>query len=370
MEHAESGFLALVIERLAILYAFVPRQPSNDVSTCWQRLFAIAVEQDVELLENGERLYERAINSPAGRLAEALLSDIEAARQSFGSVSENHLRAMVFAARAEGKQGAFARAIFVNSLAFVLSVANDEICTCLDAALGETTAAGHGLRAVLVNQRRTYISVSNVFSAHILRGLLEVDASHHETTAAAAKIVAPALAIIREDSDVEAWGITLTDISHTLRNCPAALREGAVELLAQWILDIEGGPAEAWRTSVGPLLEKVWPRERVVRESALTCPFTNLVIRSGEAFPEALVQLLPYLSQVQGRERIPALERSECPERFPCETLTLLWRLYGPGSTNNLYGIPKILDRLIAAQPTIEFDRRLQSLHFRAERYE
>lgn len=370
MEHAEPGFLTLVIERLATLYAFVPRQPSNDVSTWWHRLFAIAVEQDVEPLENGERLYERAINSRAGRLAEALLFDIEAARQSFGAVSEDHVRAMVFAARAEGKQGAFARAIFVNSLAFVLSVANDEICTCLDAALGETTNAGQGLRAVLVNQRRTSISVSRVFSTHILRGLLEVDASNHETTAAAAKIMAPALAIIREDSDSEAWGVTHTDIAHILRNCSAPLREGVVVLLAQWISEIEGGPAEAWRTSVGPLLERVWPRERVVRESVLTRSFTNLVIKSGEAFPEALAQLLPYITQVQGRERIPALERSECPESFPGETLTLLWRLYGPGSTHNLYGIPKILDRLIAAQPTIEFDRRLQSLHFRAERYD
>jgi hypothetical protein len=277
---------------------------------------------------------------------------------------------MVFAARAEGKQGAFARAIFVNSLAFVLSVANDEICTCLDAALGETTIAGHGLRAVLVNQRRTSISVSRVFSAHILRGLLEVDASNHETTAAAAKIMAPALAIIRGDSDVEAWGVTLTDIAHTLRNCSVALREGVVELLAQWIAEIEGGPAEAWRTSVGPLLERVWPRERVLRESVLTGPFANLVIRSGEAFPEALVQLLPYLTQVQGSGGVPALKQSECPERFPRETLTLLWRLYGPGSTHNLYGIPKILDRLIAAEPTIELDRRLQSLDYRAERYE
>jgi hypothetical protein len=94
-----------------------------------------------------------------------------------------------------------------------------------------------------------------------------------------------------------------------------------VELLAQWVAEIEGGPAEAWRTSVGPLLESVWPRARVLRERVLTRHFTNLVIKSGEAFPEALVQLLPYLTQVQGRERVPALERSQCPESFPRETL-------------------------------------------------
>lgn len=370
LEHAESGFLALIIERLATLYAVVPREPSNDVSTWWQRLFAIAVEQDGELLEDWERLHERAIDSPAGRLAEALLFDIEAARQAFDAVSENHLRAMVVAVRAEGRQGVFARAIFVNSLTFVLNVANDETFTYLDAALGETTIAGHGLRAVLVNQWRTSRSVSCAFSAHILRGLLEVDASNHQTTAAAAKIMAPALSIIRQDSEFEAWGITLADVAFTLRNCSSALREGVVELLVQWIVEIEGGPAEAWRTSVGPLLESVWPRERVLRQSALTRPFANLVVKSGEAFPEALDQLLPYLTQIQESGGVPALRVSECPERFPRETLTLLWRLYGPSSTHNLYGIPKILDRLIAAEPTIELDRRLQSLDYRAERYE
>lgn len=370
LEHAESGFLALVIERLATLYASVPRQPSNEVSTWWLRLFTIAVEQDTELLDEGERMYERAISSPAGTLAGALLIDIEAARKAFGGVSENHLRAMVVSVRAEGRQGAFARAIFVNSLAFVQSVANKEIFIGLDAALSETTISGLGLRAVLVSQRLTSCSVSSSFSAHILRGLLEVDASRHQITFAAAKIIAPALSIIREDSDAGAWGITLADVANTLRNCSAALREGVVELLVQWIVEIEGGPAEAWRTSVGPLLERVWPRERLLRQSALTRPFASLVMKSGEAFPEALDQLLPYLTQVQESGGVPALRLSDSPERFPRETLTLLWRLYGPSSTHNLYGIPKILDRLIAAEPTIELDRRLQSLDYRAERYE
>jgi hypothetical protein len=117
-----------------------------------------------------------------------------------------------------------------------------------------------------------------------------------------------------------------------------------------------------------PLLESVWPRERVLRERALIHHFTNVVIKSGEA--EALVQLLPYLTQVQGRERLPAIEQSQYPESFPRETLILLLRLYGPGSNHNLNGIPKILERFIAAEPTIELDRRLQSLGFRAERYE
>lgn len=188
LEHAEPAFLAIVIERLATLYAFTPRPTSNSVSTWWQRLFLIANGQGTEPLELGGQLYEDAISSPSGRLAEALLSDIQAAQKAFGAVTESHLRSMENVVHAKGKQGAFARAIFVNSLSFVVAVANDKICSYLDDALGQTTAEGQGLRAVLVNQPRTSRSVSSKFSAHILRGLLEVETSNHQTKAAAAKI--------------------------------------------------------------------------------------------------------------------------------------------------------------------------------------
>jgi len=76
------------------------------------------------------------------------------------------------------------------------------------------------------------------------------------------------------------------------------------------------------------------------------------------------------MSLLEGHGGTHVIERSGAPEKFPRETLILLWKLFGPGTTSDLYGVPKILDRLIAALPAIELDRRLQWLDQKATRYE
>ena len=56
-------------------------------------------------------------------------------------------------------------------------------------------------------------------------------------------------------------------------------------VLAQWVEQIDGGPAQAWQSAIGPLLGKVWPKERALRVSGLTRNFTKLAVNSGTAFP-------------------------------------------------------------------------------------
>jgi hypothetical protein len=141
-------------------------------------------------------------------------------------------------------------------------------------------------------------------------------------------------------------------------------------LVKLWIQEIDPDRAVAWRTGIGPLLLSVWPRERTFRERAFSRHFADLAVGSGDAFPEALEQLLPHISPLEGHGGTYAIERSEAPEKFPRETLILLWNLFGPGTTSDLHGVPKILDRLVAALPAIELDRRLQWLDQKATRYE
>lgn len=83
---------------------------------------------------------------------------------------------------------------------------------------------------------------------------------------------------------------------------------------------------------------------------------------SGDDFREVLEQLLPHTSLLEGHGGTYAIERSEAPEEFPRKTLILLWKLFGSGTTSDLHGVAKILDRLIAALPVIDLERRLQWL--------
>lgn len=133
---------------------------------------------------------------------------------------------------------------------------------------------------------------------------------------------------------------------------------------------MEGDPAQAWRAIIGPLLERVWPRERARCESGLTHHFAELAVKAGNAFPEAFDQLRPYLTRLPRGNGVYPIKRSNAPEDFPQQTLSLLWCLVGPGHEGHRSDVPEILQRLTEADPDIELDRRLQLLDQIAVHYE
>ncbi|TWS11965.1 hypothetical protein [Pseudomonas mandelii] len=332
-------------------------------------MLSSAVEHEIEPFDASRELAEDAINSPIGRLTQALLADIEWCRQAGEVIRPDLLRNIAHAASIEGRQGVYARAVLIRDAAFVLSIDGQTVTGILDAALTGESAEAAALRSVLVNRANLSPEMSQVFCKHILQGVTEIGGRDQSSRRAAAKIMAPALSIIRREQNADHWGISLEQTDLALKKGPPSLREGAVRLLVQWIHEIEGGPAEAWRTSIGRLLAR-WSRDRELCEKELTQHFAELAIAAADAFPEALNQLLPYLTPLHGRGSLYAIESSEAPDKFPSETLTLLWKLFGPGCTSSLYGVPKILDRMIKAKPSIELDRRLQCLNQMALRYE
>ena len=120
-----------------------------------------------------------------------------------------------------------------------------------------------------------------------------------------------------------------------------------------------------------PFFKEVWPKEREFRDVSLTPHLIDLAVGSGDQFPTAVEFLQPYLSPYdRGYGSLFSIDRSEVSEKFPRETLNLLWLVCGPKSRGSFYEISKIIDRLIDADPGIEIDRRLQWLEQRAERFE
>ena len=366
---ANESFIKLIIDRLADLYFSTPRQSAPALVDWWPRLLSSAVENEIEPFDASRELAEDAINSPIGRLTQALLADIEWCRQAGELIRPDLLRNIAHASSIDGRQGVYARAVLIRDAAFVLSIDGQTVTEILDAALTGESAEAAALRSVLVNRANLSPEMSQVFCKHILQGVTEIGGRDQSSRRAAAKIMAPALSIIRREQNADHWGISLEQTDFALKKGPPSLREGAVSLLVQWIHEIEGGPAEAWRTSIGRLLAR-WSRDRELCEKELTQHFAELAIAAADAFPEALNQLLPYLTPLHGRGSLYAIESSEAPDKFPGETLTLLWKLFGPGCTSSLYGIPKILERMIKAKPSIELDRRLQWLDQMALRYE
>jgi hypothetical protein len=370
LEPAEAPFIAQLVDRLADLLWACPRRTEPEIAKWWPRLFTCAVERDTSPLDPARDLYADLINSAGGKLTQAALMDIEARRKENDPIDDALLAAIRVAAEASGRQGVMARGALVVAAGFVLTIEGQLVSALLDAALAGDGDEGVALRRLLVTSSRLSSVASQKFSAHILRGLNELTGRSHDLTNAAAKIIAPALSIIRGEQTEADWGMSVQDVARALRTGPPCLRSGAAQLLKQWIHQLDDDRAVAWRTGIGPLMLNVWPRERTHHDRSLSPHFADLAVGSGDAFPDALEQLLPYMSLLEGHGGTHSIEASQVPEKFPRETLILLWKLFGPGTTSNLYGVPKILDRLVVAMPAIELDRRLQWLDQKATRYE
>jgi hypothetical protein len=226
------------------------------------------------------------------------------------------------------------------------------------------------LRSVLVSKRHISSKVSKAFSAPIILGLKELGSNQSDAIAAAENLLLPAISIIRGEASSDDWGLSLADAADILRGGSPELREGAADVLAHWVETIEGGPAHAWRTAIGPLLDQIWPRERALRENGLTRYLTKLAVNSGDAFPEAFDQLRPYFMLLEPNGGVNTIKRSKAPEDFPKQTLDLLWCLFGPGHTGKRRGVPELLERLVRADSKIEINRRLQWLDQNAEHYD
>ena len=359
---APDEFLATIIRQCADLYAKAPRAELTDHENWWARLFSVSLAFDTGPISEDQGLYDAAINSPGGRLTEIALIEIQSNRNSNTRIPQRLLDAVRSAATGNGRQGTMARAALIHNISFVMGINGQNAIIPLTASLSGLSPEAVGLRAVLVSQGNISMQASKTFSDAIKQGLQELIENRSDAIAAAANVLSPAISIIRGETSHEDWGISLDDVAGILRDGPSVLREGATDVLRQWITQIEGGPAQTWRTIIGPLIIRIWPRERTLRESNLTRHFTDLAVSSGEAFPEAFEQLRPYLMRHERNGGIFSIKRSEIPEKFPHQTLSLLWHLFGPGHTGNLYGVPDILLRLINADPKIELDRRLQWL--------
>ncbi|TDV42893.1 SIR2-like protein [Pseudomonas helmanticensis] len=369
LSSANNSFLSSVVGSLSYLYSNISFQMRSEHCEWWPRLFLLAVKSNAGALDSTRDLYHDAINSPCGRLTQILLADIDECRKTNNKTRSDLMLNLKQAASAKGQEGAFSRATLIRNAVFTLSLNNQEVDEILDSSLTGDSEEAIALRSILVNLTENSPNISMRLSKHILTGALEVKGRGGVARAAAAKIIVPALLHISNDENADRWGITLEQTELALKNGPSILRVGASIILKQWMSAPGKDRAKVWRSSVGPLLAR-WSRDRDLCEKELTHHFADIAVASAEAFPEALQQVFPYLTFQQGYGNLHSLISSDIPEKFPRETLVLLWRLFGPGCTAIPYEVSKLLDRLVESEPAIEMDRRLQWLDQNGIRYE
>lgn len=361
LDTASDHFLILIVRNLADLYCSTPSRAERKLAVWWPRLFDAAVAIDADEIEEERDIVGRAINSPAGRLTQALLVELDEARNAGGAATLTLIGNLITAAGALGYAGALTRACLILNLGFVVSFDVGEVNERLVAAVDGDGWEARALRGVLVSHNQLTAAATRMFGGAIVEGATSLG-SAERADFAAFNLLFPVLDVVRRGDDAEHWGIGPDDAARALREGPLALREGALEVVADWVTKMKEGPAASWRDVIGPLMARVWPRERRFKHQRLSRRFASLAVAAGDAFPDALRQLQPYMTPLEGYDSLYEIENSQAPDNYPTETLALLWELFGPDSQAEAHEVPQILDRLIAADRNLERDRRLQWL--------
>ena len=346
------------------------RQGITNVINWLDRLWKMISDQADEPLDLTSDLYEQAINTNVGTLTQTLLQELAGKHKDRTISTEPLLQIVRRICSYEGSIGQLGRAVLAIDVAFLLATDRPCVMEFLAPRITAPNPEGAALRDVMLTYGSITPSVTRAFGQAILEGMIESHRDGRTATTIASGIIRPALAEIRGDIET-CWGLNVLQVKEVLRKASQSIRCGTLEILSDWLRADDTLAEDAWRMTFWPFFDRIWPKEREFLDASLTPHFIQLAVNAGNAFPEAFEFLYPYVSPYdQGHGDLHPIHSSEIPEKFPRETLSLLWLVCGPGSQGTFFEISEIIDRLIVADPDLEVDRRLQWLEAQNTRFD
>ena len=366
---ADTATLSPMVAGLCDVLRTRAREDLSEILPWVERLWPLLSADTEDPLDLSTDPLGRAINSPAGRLAEALLFDLgDDTEEGDSTLTDAHRRTLTIIATDASDAGRLGRVILARSASFLTAVDRCFVSDILEPPISAPDGDGAALRSVLLRSTLSPLAC-RVFANAVKRGALEVAHTEHREPVAA-NVLRPALADVR-GTDSAPGGLSAQEVAHVLRTGPAELRSAALQVLWYWIRDDDTSGEETWKTTIAPLLARIWPREREYRNVATTQRFVDLIVEAGAQFPSALEDVRHYLLPFRGgRGDLYGVQRSEIALKCPYDTLEMLWIVCGPNSRGPFFAISKIIDQMIEADSDIEIDRRLQWLEQNTERFD
>lgn len=365
---ADDAFLEAVASYLVDLLPRARTAGLGDADDWWDRLWA-AMEgspPDDTDMDDGSRFYDVLINRPAGRLAEQLITEINARKTKTRKITPANRARLHRIMASDTQAGWLARGAAVREANFLYFIDPRGVASVLRPWLNRDDAQGRTLRAVLVGWSNLADTALAALKAPVLQGARESQASSPMASHVAAQLIRPLFrqAVARSPAPAT---LHESEVRLVFKQASASVLEGAASCLADWVGDSGRKPENAWRQAIGPIFKKVWPQERTYRKALYTRALAQMCVNAGGAFPEALEAVRHFLLPLEGDwESLHFMISSEAPEDFPESALELVWILYGPGFEGQAHDLREVLDRIAKSDPRLEIDRRLQWLSLRA----
>jgi len=370
LESAEDQFIGKILRPLTDLLGVTKTVEPRVRDEWWDRLWAAseASDEPIELRE-GERFHHLLINRTPGRLAEQLLSTIDVRKKASAKVSSGDKLRLSRIFDSPTTAGWLARGACAHDAGFVLQIDRRSTLKKFKPWLAQDNVQGATLRSVMVQYAGLGPTATRAFKKELLKGVLDSQLSDESAVHVASLLLRPLINEAMTQGRTK-WGISKQVVRDTLSHAPDGVLEGAASCLSRWIGGLDVDPATAWRDYIAPIFNAVWPTERRFKRPAITRHLAELCVGAGTAFPDAFGSLRHYLGALgNGWLSLHFLDSSSAPTQYPAASLDLLWILCGPASHGQSSELGKILDSIVAAEPTLEVDRRLQWLEQKAIRY-
>ena len=153
------------------------------------------------------------------------------------------------------------------------------------------------------------------------------------------------------------------ELALTMRVLPQDALDHAAEAFFRAVDSAGDQRADYWKNRAAPFLRLIWPKTPDAISETVSESFARACIAAGDAFPEALAQVRPWLRPLQIPDRIAyPVHGAEMDTRFPESVLELLNQIVGDATRSPFRHLTVCLSSVRAAQPALERDHRFRRL--------
>jgi hypothetical protein len=114
------------------------------------------------------------------------------------------------------------------------------------------------------------------------------------------------------------------------------------------------------------VFQAIWPLDVELQTSATTFKLVQILLATGEAFPEAGDIIIPFIRPDRPREQTTVFSIAQAPDALyegaPSRTLDLISAVVGDVLPGSVYSLGKALSRLQAMDPKLADTRKVQKL--------
>jgi hypothetical protein len=323
----------------------------------WDRL------ADATLIEAREQLFNDALNGPSGRLAEVLINKIT---RGDGSELPDELHARLDRlVDAPGKPGLLARVQLASAVPYLFARAPNWTTSRLIPLFDWSSPDAADVWSA--RKYSSHIGSPELFGL-VKQPFLQMFGCN-DTPAEDLRLFAEWLTavLIANQAHDAGYPLLATEARSALRRAGVrALPSVGHHLAIEMERATEEQKLAHWRTVVGPVFQAIWPLDVELQTSATTFKLVQILLATGEAFPEACDIIIPFIRPDDRHEQTTVFSIVQAPDGLyqaaPSKMLDVIAAVVGEALPGSVYSLGGALTRLRAIDPKLADARKFQKL--------